>query len=99
MTTGVPATGYATNAQWVAAATAGLEALGYAASDVNAALAAYLANLPETATQAGITQTALNEYGPPPSGSYTIIMASRHDHRGGGHHSRGDHRERQRARR
>ena len=76
VTTEVPATGYATNAQWVAAATAGLEALGYAASDVNAALAAYLANLPETATQAGITQTALNEYGPPPSGSYTIIMAS-----------------------
>jgi len=76
VTTEVPASGYTTNAQWVAAATAGLEALGYSASDVNAALSAYLANLPETATQAGITQTALNEYGPPPVGSYTIVMAS-----------------------
>jgi hypothetical protein len=76
VSTGVPSSGYTTNAQWVAAATAGLEALGYAASDVNGALAAYLANLPETATQAGITQTAINEYGPPPVGSYTIVMAS-----------------------
>jgi hypothetical protein len=75
-TTEVASTGYTTNAQWVAAATAGLEALGYSASDVNSALAAYLANLPETATQAGITQTAINEYGPPPVGSYTIVMAS-----------------------
>jgi hypothetical protein len=76
VTTEVPTAAYTTNAQWVAAATAGLEALGYSASDVNSALAAYLANLPETATQAGITQTAINEYGPPPVGSYTIVMAS-----------------------
>jgi hypothetical protein len=76
VTTEVPTSGYTTNAQWVAAATAGLEALGYSASDVNAALSAYLANLPETATQAAITQTALNEYGPPPVGSYTIVLAS-----------------------
>jgi hypothetical protein len=72
----VPSSGYTTNAQWVAAATAGLEDLGYSASDVTAALSAYLASVPETSAQATITDTALAEYGPPPVGSYTVILAS-----------------------
>lgn len=72
----IPSSGFTTNAQWVAAATAGLEAIGYSASDVNSALAAYLANLPETSTQAGITQAAIDEFGPPPVGSFTIIQGS-----------------------
>lgn len=67
---------YASNADWVAAVTAGLEQLGYSASDVNAAVAGYLAGLPLTSTQAGLVQTALAEFGNPPTGSYSIIAQS-----------------------
>ena len=74
--TEVPSSGYTTNAQWAAAATAGLTDIGYSASDVSAALGAYLASLPETSAQATITDTAIAEYGPPPVGSFTVIMAS-----------------------
>lgn len=76
VTTDVPATGYTTNAAWAQAVTSGLTDLGYTASDVSAALGQYLGSLPETTAQAGIVNTALAEYGPPPAGSFTIILAS-----------------------
>lgn len=68
--------GYATNAQWAQAVQAGLTGIGYTASDVSAALGLYLASLPETSAQAGIVDTALAEYGPPPVGSFTVILAA-----------------------
>ena len=68
--------GYATNAQWAQAVQAGLTGIGYTASDVSAALGLYLASLPETSAQAGIVDTALAEYGPPPAGSFTVILAA-----------------------
>jgi hypothetical protein len=76
VTTEVPAAGYTTNAQWAAAVTAGLTDLGYSAADVSAALGAYLGSLPETSAQAAIVNDALAEYGPPPVGTYTVILAS-----------------------
>jgi hypothetical protein len=69
-------TTYASNAAWAQAVTSGLSAIGYTPSDVSAALGLYLGSLPETAAQAGIVNTALAEYGPPPAGSYTIILAA-----------------------
>lgn len=74
--TDVPTSGYSTNAQWAAAVQAGLVDIGYSAADVAAALGAYLGSLPETAAQAGIVNTALAEYGPPPVGSFTVILAT-----------------------
>jgi hypothetical protein len=84
VTTDVPATGYTTNAQWAAAVTAGLTDIGYSAPDVSAALGAYLGSLPETSAQAAIVNAALAEYGPPPVGSYTVILASSTTPTGGG---------------
>ena len=69
-------TSVATNAQWVSEVTAGLEQLGYSASDVTAALGLYLASLPMSSSQAAIISTALAEYGPPPVGSYTVTLSS-----------------------
>lgn len=75
VSTDVTSTGYSSNAQWAAAVQAGLTSIGYSATDVAAALGLYLAGLPLTAAQAGIIQTALAEYGPPPSGSFTVNLA------------------------
>jgi hypothetical protein len=69
-------TTYSTNAEWVSAATTGLESLGYAASDVNTALANYLAGLSLTSTQATIVQAAIAEFGPPPVGTFAINVQS-----------------------
>jgi hypothetical protein len=69
-------TTYATNAAWAQAVEAGLTDLGYSPTDVAAALGRYLGNLSETSAQATIVQAAIAEYGPPPVGSYTIIMQS-----------------------
>jgi hypothetical protein len=67
---------YASNAQWAQAVTAGLSDIGYNATDVGAALGVFLAGLPETTAQATIVQTALAEYGEPPTGNLQIIMAT-----------------------
>ena len=69
-------TTYSTNAEWVSAVTTGLESLGYSASDVNTALANYLAGLSLTSTQATIVQAAIAEFGPPPVGTYAINVQS-----------------------
>jgi hypothetical protein len=71
----VGGTTYASNSAWDQAATAGLSDLGYSETDVATALGLYLSNQPLTATQANYVQTAIGEYGPPPVGTYTIILA------------------------
>jgi hypothetical protein len=65
-----------TNAQWVSEVANGLEQLGYSSANVTAALGLYLANLPMSSSQAAIISTALAEYGPPPTGSYTVNLSS-----------------------
>ena len=72
----VQGTEYASNASWAQAVEAGLTDIGYAPTDISAALGRYLGNLSETAAQAGIVQAAIAEYGPPPVGSFQVIQAS-----------------------
>ncbi len=69
-------TSYASNAAWAQAVEAGLTTIGYSATDISAALGRYLGNLPETAAQATIVEAAIAEYGPPPTGSFQVIMAT-----------------------
>jgi hypothetical protein len=76
VTTEVASGGYASNAAWAQAVTAGLTAIGYTSTDISGALGAYLGSLPETPAQATIVQAAIAEYGPPPVGSFTVIMAT-----------------------
>jgi hypothetical protein len=71
----VQGTAYATNAAWAQAVEAGLTDIGYAPTDISAALGRYLSGLSETAAQAGIVQAANAEYGPPPVGSFQVIQA------------------------
>lgn len=68
-------TSYATNAQWAQAVEAGMTNLGYAPTDVAAALGRYLADLSVTSAQATIIQSALAEWGPPPVGQFQIVQA------------------------
>jgi hypothetical protein len=74
-TTTTGSTGYASNAAWAQAAEAGLTDVGYTSTDIAAALGRYLGNLSETAAQATIVDAAIAEYGPPPDGTYTVILA------------------------
>ena len=81
VTTEVASGGYASNAAWAQAVTTGLSDLGYSSADVASALGMYLGGLPLTTLSDGtsavaIVQAALAEYGPPPVGTYTIIMPS-----------------------
>jgi hypothetical protein len=71
----VQATTYATNAAWAQAVEAGLTDVGYSSTDISAALGRYLGNLSETSAQATIVDAAMAEYGPPPTGTYTVILA------------------------
>jgi len=67
---------YATNAEWASAVIAALPGItGDSSSDVATAVANYLAGLPLTSTQANDVQVALAEFGPPPTGSYSIVTA------------------------
>ncbi len=77
--TTVQGTNYATNAAWSQAVTAGLTDIGYTSTDVSAALGLYFAGatlttLSDGASAAAIIQAALAEYGPPPAGSYQVIL-------------------------
>jgi transcription elongation GreA/GreB family factor len=76
-TTGSTETGanYANNAQWSQAAQQGLTEIGYSATDVAAALGDYLNSIPMSSAYASIVNTALAEYGNPPSGTYTIKIS------------------------
>jgi hypothetical protein len=81
VTTEVASGGYASNAAWAQAVTAGLTTIGYTSTDVSAALGMYLGSLPLTTladgvSSASIVEAALAEYGPPPVGSFQIIMAT-----------------------
>jgi hypothetical protein len=67
--------GYGTNAAWAQAAESGLTEVGYSSTDVAAALGAYLSSQPLTTDQATIVYAAIAEYGPPPVGSFSVIMA------------------------
>lgn len=69
---------YATNAEWAAAVQAALPAItGDSASNVATAIANYLANLPQATTQeASDMQVALAEFGPPPTGTFSVIAPS-----------------------
>lgn len=71
----VQGTNYASNAAWAQAAEAGLTDIGYTSTDVAAALGRYLAGLSLTPDQATIVQAAIAEFGPPPVGSFQVIMA------------------------
>lgn len=67
--------GYATNAQWSQAVTAGLAQLGYDPQTIGAALGAFFAQMQLTSDQAAIVQAAEAEFGPPPQGTYAIVTA------------------------
>lgn len=64
---------FATNAAWAQAVTAGLVQLGYASTDVSAALGLYFAGQPLPANYATIVQAGVAEFGPPPVGTFQII--------------------------
>lgn len=67
---------YATNSEWASAVIAALPSVtGDSSSDVASAVANYLAGLPLSTTQANDIQVALAEFGPPPTGSFSIIAA------------------------
>jgi len=68
-------TGFATDADWDQAATAGLAQIGYTESAVSSALGRYLAGLSLDPTQQNIVNVALGEFGPPPTGALPIIAA------------------------
>lgn len=65
---------YTSNSAWAQAATAGLTDIGYNGTDVAAALGAYLTGTPVTADQAKLINTAIAEFGPPPVGSFQVII-------------------------
>lgn len=65
---------YTSNSAWAQAATAGLADIGYNATDVGTALGAYLTGTPVTADQAKLINTAIAEFGPPPTGNLQVIL-------------------------
>lgn len=71
---------YVTNAAWSQAVQAGLSDISgstsYDGTDIGSAIGAYLGNQPLTSAQAALVSTALAEYGPPPVGTYSIIVSS-----------------------
>lgn len=77
-------TTYADNAAWSQAVEAGLSQIGYSSTDVASAIGRYLARLQVTPTQADIINVAVAEYGPPPVGSYSVILGPTNNGGGGG---------------
>ena len=79
--TGQPAGGgSASNAQWVAEVEAALSQLGYSDTDIQQGLARYFSSSPQGTAADGtnlyqMMDTAIGEYGPPPSGTYALIKA------------------------
>lgn len=79
-TPGVGAT-VTTNAQWMAEVETGLSEQGYSASDIGQGLAAYFASKPLGTSSEGtnlftMMNLAISEYGPPPTGSYPLLIGS-----------------------
>lgn len=85
--TSVGGTTYASNSAWSQAVQAGLADIGYSPTDVSNALGRYLASEPLTAAQASIVQAGIAEYGPPPVGSYKVILAPASTPTGSGSHA------------
>jgi PASTA domain len=80
-TTQTSTTGYASNAAWSQAVTSGLSDIGYSATDVADALGYYLQGkplpiLPDGTDAFQLMQTALAEYGPPPTGTFALLQAT-----------------------
>jgi hypothetical protein len=65
---------YTSNAAWAQAATAGLADVGYDETTVATALGAYITQTPLTAAQASLVNTAIAEYGAPPTGNLQVIL-------------------------
>jgi hypothetical protein len=71
-----------TNAQWMAEVETGLSEQNYTASDIGQGLAAYFAGKPLSTTSDGtnlytMMNLAVSEYGPPPTGSYPLLIGSK----------------------
>jgi hypothetical protein len=78
-TTPTPGT-YSTNAAWAQAVTAGLTDLGYAPTDISAALGLYFQSQPlgsgsDGVSYLAIVQAAIAEFGPPPVGTFPLTAA------------------------
>lgn len=70
-----------TNAQWMAEVETGLSEQNYTASDIGQGLAAYFASKPLGTSSDGtnlytMMNLAISEYGPPPTGSYPLLIGS-----------------------
>jgi hypothetical protein len=78
-----------TNAQWMAEVETGLSEQGYSASDIGQGLAAYFAGKPLGTSSDGTSlytmmNLAVSEYGPPPTGSYPLLLGPATPGGGGG---------------
>jgi hypothetical protein len=68
----------ATNAQWVAEVESALSALNYSDADIQQGLARYFSSSPQGTAADGtnlyqMMDTAIGEFGPPPSGTYALV--------------------------
>lgn len=68
----------ATNAQWVNEVESALSQLGYADTDIQQGLARYFSSSPQGTAADGVNlyqmmDTAIGEFGPPPSGTYALV--------------------------
>jgi hypothetical protein len=68
----------ATNEQWVTEVESALSELGYSSADIQQGLARYFSSSPQGTAADGtdlysMMDTAIGEYGPPPSGTYALI--------------------------
>jgi hypothetical protein len=68
----------ATNEQWVTEVESALEQLGYSDTDIQQGLARYFSSSPQGTAADGtnlyqMMDTAIGEFGPPPSGTYALI--------------------------
>jgi hypothetical protein len=74
----IAGSGFASNAAWAQAVTAGLTQLGYSGTDIAAALGLFFAQQPlgsgaDGVSYAEIVRAAEAEFGPPPQGTYSIV--------------------------
>lgn len=76
--TGQSGAGSASNADWVTEVESALEQLGYSDTDIQQGLARYFSSSPQGTAADGtnlyqMMDTAIGEFGPPPSGTYALI--------------------------
>jgi hypothetical protein len=68
----------ATNAAWISEVETSLSQLGYSSSDIQQGLAKYFSSSPQGTSADGtnlyqMMDTAIGEYGPPPTGTYALV--------------------------